>query len=305
MKIQNSLLLRRLGLTLICLGSGAFICAEPVRAESIARIGTEEIQAETLRAYLENLSEADRATLEKNPSLLNQAVRSLILQQVLFKEAQNAGWEKESVVIERLKRVREGIVVESYLDTVAKVPEGYPSETEVKAAYEAKKDALVLPRQFQLAQIYIQPAGADKASADKAKQRVDEISKKLKQSGADFAAIAKAESDQPESAARGGEIGWLAESSLQPEIRSKVSSLNKNAVSEPIRLGDGWSVIKVLDVKDSRVATFDEVKPQLIQLLRADRARLNREAYLAKLQQQNPVSINELALAKLLQPTKQ
>jgi len=276
----------------------------PCQAEPIARIGNEEIAPEKIRAYLDNLSAADRAALEKNPALLNQAVRALILQQVLVKEAQAAGWEKQPQVIERLERVRQGIVVESYLETVAKVPDGYPSEAEVKAAFDARKDALVLPRQLQLAQIFVEQTGPDKAAADKAKQRVDELSKKARASGADFAAIARADSDERETAARGGEIGWLTEASLQPEIRSRVTTLGKNAVSEPIRLGDGWYLVKVLDIKESRPATFEEVKPQLVQLLRTERARLNREAYLAKLQQQNPIALNELALTKLLQPAK-
>ena len=69
-------------------------------------------------------------------------------------------------------------------------------------------------------------------------------------------------------------------------------------------MGDGWYLVKVLDIKESRPATFDEVKPQLVQLLRTERTRMNREAYLAKLQQQNPIALNELALSKLLQPAK-
>ncbi len=280
----------------------ALLSLLPCQADPIARIGTEEISPEKIRAYLDNLSPTDRSALEKQPALLNQAVRALILQQVLFKEAQSAGWEKQPEVLERLDRVRQGIVVESYLEAVTKVPEGYPTEAEVKAAFESKKDTLILPRQFQLAQIFVEQTGPDKASADKAKQRIDELSKKVRATGADFAAVARAESDETETAARGGEIGWLAESSLQPEIRSRVATLGKNAVSEPVRLDDGWYLVKVLDLKESRPATFEEVKPQLVQLLRNERARLNREAYLAKLQQQNPMAINELALAKLLQP---
>jgi len=275
----------------------------PAESAAIARVGAEEISPEKIRAYLANLTPADRDALEKNPALLSQAVRTLILQQVLFKEAQAAGWEKQPEVIERLDRIRQGIVVESYLETVAKVPEGYPGEAEVKAAYESKKDTLVLPRQFQLAQIFVGQTGPDTVSADKAKQRIDELSKKARMSGADFAALARAESDESETAARGGQIGWLTESSLQPEIRTRVTRLTKGAVSEPVRLGDGWYLVKALDLKESRPATYEEVKPQLVQLLRNDRTRLNREAYLAKLQQQNPMAINELALVKLLQPS--
>lgn len=296
--------IRTLPARLLAATSLGLLALGPCQAEPIARVGNEEVAPEKIRAYLDNLPPADRAALEKNPALLNQAVRALILQQVLVKEARSSGWEKQPEVIERLERVRQGIVVESYLEAVTRVPDGYPSEAEVKAAFDAKKDTLVLPRQLQLAQIFVEQTGPDKAAADQAKQRIDELSKKARAGGADFAAIARADSDERESAARGGELGWLAEASLQPEIRSRVTTLGKNAASDPIRLGDGWYLVKVLDIKESRPATFDEVKPQLVQLLRTERTRMNREAYLAKLQQQNPIALNELALSKLLQPAK-
>jgi len=295
---------------LFAAGLGALalvLCARPGLAAdtAIARVGDEEIGPEKIRAYFDNLSADDRAALEKNPAALTQAVRALIMQQLLFKEAQAAGWDKQPEVIERLERSRQGVIVESYLETITKVPDSYPSDAEIKAAFDAKKDALILPRQLQLAQIFVAQEGADKAAADKAKQGIDDIAKKLKQPNADFAAIARAESDERESAARGGEVGWLAEASLQPGIRAKVSALAKGAVSEPIALQDGWYVIKVIDVRESRPATLEEVKPRLSQLLRTERARANREAYLAKLQQQHPVALNELALAKLLQPARE
>ena len=42
-----------------------------------------------------------------------------------------------------------------------------------------------------------------------------------------------------------------------------------------------------------------EVRPQLIQQMRAERAQENRRVYMGKLLDQNPVAINELALEKI------
>lgn len=281
---------------------GALLLAATVsRAdEVIARVGTEEIKAAQVRPYLENLGQQDRETLEKNPAALSQAVRTLILQQILFKEALAAGWDKTPEMAEQLERLRQGAIAETYLQSIAKVPEGYPSEAEVKTVYEAKKDSLQVPKQIRLAQIYIAiPKDAPKEAQDKARVRIDEISKSVK--NGDFAAVARDKSEERETAARGGEVGWLPEARIQPEIRTKVSSLSKGNVTEPVRLEDGWYVVKVLDINESHTATLDEVKDQLVKALRNERLRANREAYLAKLQQQNPVALDELGLAKLLQ----
>ncbi len=268
--------------------------------EVIARVGTEEIKSAQVRPYLENLGQQDREALEKNPAALSQAVRTLILQQILFKEALAAGWDKTPEVAEQLERLRQGAIAETYLQSIAKVPEGYPSEAEVKTVYEARKDSLRVPKQVRLAQIYIAiPKDAPKEAQDKARARIDEISKAVK--SGDFAAVAREKSEERETASRGGEVGWLPEARIQPEIRTKVSSLSKGNVTEPVRLEDGWYVVKVLDIKEPHTATLDEVKDQLVKALRNERLRANREAYLAKLQQQNPVALDELGLAKLLQ----
>ncbi len=288
--------------------SGVLLATVSLRAAeggAIAKVGDEEISADKIRTVLEGLNSNERATLEQNPALLNQTVRTLILQQVLLKEALATGWDKQPDVVEKLELLRQGAIAQSYLEAVTKVPEGFPSEADVQAAYEAKKDALQLPRQIRLAEIFVSaPKGADKASADKAKARIDAIQKKVKASGSDFATVARTESEERESAAKGGEIGWLAEASIQPEIRKRVAGLGKDGVSETVQLDDGWYVVKVLEVKEPRTATLDEVRDQLVKLLRAERAKQNREAYLARLQQQNPVVINELALSKLLEPAK-
>ena len=265
----------------------------------IARVGDQEIKASQVTPYLENLSEQDRAGLLKNPGALSQAVRTLILQQVLFKEAIASGWDKTPDVAAQLERLRQGAIAETYLQSIAKVPEGYPSETDVKTIYEARKADLQVPAQIRLAQIYIAiPKDAPKDAQDKARTRIEEISKTAK--AGDFASVARDKSEERETASRGGEVGWLAETQIQPEIRAKVASLSKGAVTEPVRLADGWYVVKVLDVRDAHTATLDEVRDQLVRALRNDRARANREAYLSKLQQQTPVSLDELGLSKLL-----
>ena len=48
--------------------------------------------------------------------------------------------------------------------------------------------------------------------------------------------------------------------------------------------------------------TLDQLRAQLVQQLRTEKTKANSQAYLARLLQQNPVAINELALSKALGP---
>jgi peptidylprolyl isomerase len=270
-------------------------------ADIVARIGETDVKAEDVRAFIATLDPREQAALAHDPALLSQTVRMLLARQLVFKEAMAQKWDQQPAVAAQLQRARENTITESYLQSVSKPPEGFPSDAELESAYEANKTAFLVPRQFRIAQIFVAVSkDADKAAQEKARRKLDDIVKKLKQKGADFGAIAQTDSEESESAGRRGEIGWLSEAQMMPEIRSQVAGLAKDAVTEPVRLDDGWHIVKLLDTKAAHTQPLTEVREPLAERLRAERAQVNRRAYLAKLLQQNPPAVNELALSILL-----
>ncbi len=264
--------------------------ADPV----IARAGDKDITASQIQPYLAKVSPSERDALLQNPAALSRAVRTVLLQKQLLDEAKAADWEKNPETQALLARVRDAAIAESFLESVTAVPANYPGDEEITALYESRKDSLRLPREYRLAQIFIASAD-DKA---KAKAKADALAKQLK--SGDFAALAKSNSDEPRSAAKGGEVGWLAEESIQPAIRQALAGAGKDSIAGPIELGDGFYFVKILDVREPRTATLEEVRPQLAAALRQERAALNRQAYLERLQAKSPVTINEIALPGLL-----
>ena len=266
------------------------LASDPV----VARAGDKEITASQIQPYLAKVSPVERDALLQNPAALSRAVRTILLQRQLLDEAKSAEWEKKPETQALLARVRDAAIAESFLESVTAIPPDYPSDAEITALYDARKDSLRLPTQYRLAQIFIASA-EDKA---KAKSEAGALAKQVK--SGDFAALAKANSDEPVSAAKGGEVGWLAEDSIQPAIRKALSGAGKDAIAGPIELGDGFYFVKILDLREPRTATLDEVRPQLIAALRQERAALNRQAYLERLQAKAPVTLNEIALPGLL-----
>jgi peptidylprolyl isomerase len=266
------------------------LASDPV----VARAGDKEITASQIQPYLAKVSPAERDALLQNPAALSRAVRTILLQRQLLDEAKSAEWEKKPETQALLARVRDAAIAESFLESVTALPPDYPGDAEITALYESRKDSLRLPREYRLAQIFIASAD-DKA---KAKSEASALAKQIK--SGDFAALAKANSDEPRSAAKGGEVGWLAEDSIQPAIRQALVGAGKDAIAGPIELGDGFYFVKILDLREPRTATLDEVRPQLVAALRQERAALNRQAYLERLQAKAPVTLNEIALPGLL-----
>lgn len=270
-------------------------------AVAFARIGDTDVKVEDFRAYLETLNPNDQAALVNDPALLNKTVRSLLVEKAVYKEAVARQWDKRPDVTAQLDQIRINTVSESYLKSVTQAPEGYPSDSELQAAYDSRKDTLQVPRRYQLAEIFVAASkSADSIVIQKAQDKLDSIQKELKQPGADFAAIAKSESDQKQTAEHGGEMGWFVEARMPMEVRVAVMSLARDSVSEPVRLDDGWHIVKVLDIKEPYTPSLDEIRVQLVQQLRNEQALANRKAYLTRLVQRNPVAVNELAISKAL-----
>jgi len=104
-----------------------------------------------------------------------------------------------------MQALRDGVIASTYLQAVGEPPASFPNESELRATYEANKEVLLQPRSWRLAQIYIADpvSGANKAPSAAASAKLDLIKKALAQSNAEFAAIAKEQSEESSSAALG------------------------------------------------------------------------------------------------------
>ncbi len=265
------------------------IVAAHAATPPVAQSGEVSLTAADIREAVSPLTTEQRAALQKDPAALAQYVRAILVQRVVLKRAAAESWDKKPAVIAELARARDAALAESYLADASAVDASYPSDGEIASAYDIAKPQLEVPRSLRLAQIYI--------SKDKAK--LDGVSKKLDAKAADFAEIASASSEESTSAARGGEIGWLTEEQIQPELREKISTLKLGAISKPIELRDGWHILKVLDIREAHTPTLDQVRGELANRLREERQKLNRRDFLEKLTRENPVAINEIELSKL------
>jgi len=268
----------------------------------IAKVGNSEVRVDDLKPFLEKLSVKDQLLLSKNPSALNEYVRGLIVQQLVYKEAQAKKWDQQPQVVEALDKMRQQVITQSYLQSIAAPPQDFPAAADLQTAYDQlkKANALQVPKQYHLAQIYIAcPKGADKSVEEKAQSKVDAAVKALK--SGDFAAVAKSQSDDLASVQRGGDLGFLPEPQIQAEIRAAVDSLSKNGVTYPIRLNDGWHIIKVLEIKDPYIASLDEVKIPLTNELRKKKAQSMSKDYISNILQKNPIILNEIELAKFME----
>jgi len=108
--------------------------------------------------------------------------------------------------------------------------------------------------------------------------------------GDDFGAIAQSVSEDPVSAAEGGDLEWLSPGDTVPEFEEVLAELPLRTLSEPLQTRFGWHIVEVLDRRS--FDTTDEVKRQnCAREIRASKAEEERELWLRRLRDQAFVDV--------------
>jgi len=108
--------------------------------------------------------------------------------------------------------------------------------------------------------------GASENERHRAQKTAAEIKKRLNQ-GEDFAKVAKEESEDPESAARGGDMGFLFHGTVAPELEKAAFSLEVGQNSDPILTPIGYDVIRITEKRAAQTPEFDAFKDALMSFL--------------------------------------
>lgn len=116
---------------------------------------------------------------------------------------------------------------------------------EVEEFFDAYKDSLgLIPEKFKIAHIFINPKAGEKVKLE-AKQKALAILDSIR-AGKDFAEMAKKYSEDPGSAAQGGDLGFTKRGTLVPEYEAAAFALRVGQISEPVETVFGYHIIQLL-----------------------------------------------------------
>lgn len=137
-------------------------------------------------------------------------------------------------------------------------------EATLKQKYEEQQTRFGTPEQRLASHILVKVApDADAAAQQAAQKKTQELVEKARAEGADFAALAKENSDDPGSRATGGDLGWLEKGITDPAFEAALFALEAGKISDPVKSADGWHVIQLREVRPSSVKPFEEVRGEL------------------------------------------
>jgi peptidyl-prolyl cis-trans isomerase D len=143
---------------------------------------------------------------------------------------------------------------------------------EAKRYYDSQKNTFKIPKQVKVRNILIKVEPQDTPDKVEAKKKkAEEILEKARKTK-DFASLAKQYSEA-ENASRGGDLGWIQKGTLGEQIESILFSIKAGDLSGVLAARDGFHIFKIEEVKEEKQKSFGEVKDQILQALKKEKAK--------------------------------
>lgn len=151
----------------------------------------------------------------------------------------------------------------------SQVPGGTPqvSQQEIQQYYTAHQKDYEMPDQVKVRHILIKvPSGADAKADAAAKAKAQDLLKQIK-GGANFADLAKKNSDDPGSKEQGGELGFIKHGVTVPEFDKAAFALNPGQTSDLVKTQYGYHIIQAEEKQVAHTQSLAEVTPIIQSIL--------------------------------------
>lgn len=269
---------------------------------ALASLGEQKVDADELKALFAQLPVQARQQLRNDRPALETWIRARLAEKALYQQAEAKGWSKRPDVEAQTRAATEQIVLRSYLNSVTEVPKDFPSDEELKQAYENGKASFQVPALYRVSQIFL--AVPDESALESVRKQAQTLAKRAQASDADFSELARSYSQDAGSNTRGGDTGLQPLNQLLPEVRSTVSKMKVGSVSEPLQSSLGLHIIKLTELQPARVATFDEMRGQLRDALRSQRQEQAAKAYVENMFNSASLTIDGKVLNQVIEAEK-
>jgi parvulin-like peptidyl-prolyl isomerase len=191
------------------------------------------------------------------------------------------------------KQVYNQLLTSRLMDKLAKdAPK--PTAVEVKAYYDANKAQFEQKAATRASHILFK--ADDKATAEKVLAEI--------KGGGDFAALAKQYSQDPASAANGGDLGWPT-TPYVAEFQAALSKLKAGEISPLVKTTYGWHIIKATEIRKASTKSLADATAQIEQVLNSQKKADLYQKYVDDLRSKAKIEIFIPELKALITPSKE
>ena len=228
--------------------------APVAQAQNIAIVNGKAVPKARVDALMAQFAGSGR---QVTPEIEKQIKDEVIAREVFLQEAQARGLDASDSYKARVEMARQELLIrELFADFAKKNP---ISDEEVKAEYD-RFVAANSGKEYRARHILVE-------KEDQAKALIAQIKK-----GAKFDDLAKKNSKDPGSGAKGGDLDWANPGNYVKEFGEALIALGKGKMTDtPVKTQFGYHVIRVDDIRDAQLPKFEDVKPQVAQQMQQQR----------------------------------
>ncbi len=267
--------MKKLSSTFVALSCSVYavgvLAASPVvlTAPGIS-VTTEEVLAEAAQRLPDNV----RAQAMAQPNNVATLVTDVAMRRALAAEARKAQLDKDPEVALKLRLAQERVLAEARLAQIdGQTPDRAALEKVALAEYRAEQDKHVTAEQVRVRHLLID------ARSCEPEKRIAQLLEKARAPGADFAALAREHSQDPGSAKRGGDLGFIERGRMVPEFEKAAFALTKaGEISDVVQTQFGFHIIRLEERKAAARLPFEKVREAMVQDLVNREIRNRRRA---------------------------
>jgi peptidyl-prolyl cis-trans isomerase D len=142
------------------------------------------------------------------------------------------------------------------------------TDAQIQDYYNAHRDEYRTPERVKARHILLSTANKPKEEVPKIQAQAEALLKQIK-AGGDFAELAKKNSQDPGSAQKGGDLGWVSRGQMVKPFEDAAFSLKPNEISNVVTTEYGFHIVQVLERQPAHLQTLDEVKPAIVLALKS------------------------------------
>ena len=264
-------------------GVGSVQPAAQSGGQVLATYGNKRFTSEDFRREVERLPPRSRmqlTTVERK----RQFVDSYILNDLLADEGRAQGYDRDPEITRQVEELQRRLVVQRVMKGFQEPPD--LSDEQVRAYYD-QNQRLFSGSQVRVSHILVKDEALAKSLRDQ-----------LRENPSRFEELAKANSTDTATAARGGDLGFFGQGRMVAEFEQAAFTLEKPGdISEVVKSPFGYHIIKLAERKDGPDKPFDEVKDRIRVTLANQKRQDQAQARLDALRAKAKVTIKDDALA--------
>jgi peptidyl-prolyl cis-trans isomerase C len=217
----------------------------------VATVNGEPIRESAYQEILRAQFGTDQA---RNDNERKQAINWLVRRKLLLIEADNQKLEEQENVARALRLAREELLIRAL--TGKYLRDNPVSEEDARLRYETLKKE----KEYKVSHILL-------PSEEEANKALAEL-----KAGKSFAKLAAAKSLDEDSAKRGGEIGWISQHVLAPELYFAAAGLKDGkTATTPVKTDYGWHIVRRSASRNTQLPPYDKIKQKMMELVQQER----------------------------------